>query len=57
MVSLKKLKMRKVTNLLSTKEEVRRVITDLENKTSKSFSEFAKSRRKSWELSHLIFID
>lgn len=57
MNSLKKLKMKKVHNLLSSKEEVSQVRTTLENKTARAFSDFAKSKQKVRELAHLKYLD
>ncbi len=57
MNSLKKLKMKKIKNLLSTKEEVVRVRSSLEKKTAHAFDEFAKSKQKTQELSHLKYLD
>lgn len=57
MISLKKLKMKKVKNLLSTKEDVVKVYNSLEQKTAKAFAEFSKAKRKSWEISNMIFLD
>lgn len=57
MNSLKRLKMKKVKNLLSTKEEVRKVFSSLEDKTARAFNEFAKARQKTQELSHLKYLD
>jgi hypothetical protein len=57
MNSLKKLKMKKVHNLLSSKEEVRQVRTALEKKTERAFNEIAKSKQKVRELAHLKYLD
>ncbi len=57
MNSLKKLKMRKVKNLLSTKEEINKVFSSLEKKTAQAFDEFAKSKQKVQEMAHQIFLD
>ena len=57
MNSLKKLKMKKVHNLLSTKEEVRQVRSALEKKTAPAFTEIAKSKQKVRELAHLKYLD
>lgn len=47
MNSLKKIKMRKVKNLLSSKEEVGKVRASLEQRTEQAFRDFAKS--KQWD--------
>jgi hypothetical protein len=57
MNSLKKLKMKKVTGLLSSKEDVRKVRSSLEQKTAQAFAEFAKSKQKVQELAHLKYLD
>lgn len=57
MNSLKKLKMKKVHNLLSSKEEVRQVRTALEEKTALAFNEIAQSKQKVRELAHLKYLD
>ena len=57
MNSLKKLKMKKVHNLLSSKEEVRQVRTALEKKTALAFNEIAQSKQKVRELAHLKYLD
>ena len=57
MNSLKKLKMKKVTHVLSTKEEVSSVRTSLEQKTAESFDNFAKSKQKVREMAHLKYLD
>ena len=57
MKSLKKLKMKKVHNLLSSKEEVCQVRTSLEKKTGPAFNEIAKSKQKVRELAHLKYLD
>ena len=57
MNSLKKLKMKKIKSLLSTKEEVVKVRSSLEQKTAKAFDEYAKSKQKTRELSHLKYLD
>jgi hypothetical protein len=49
--------MKKVKNLLSSKEEVGRVRSSLEKKTSEAFSGFAKSRQKAQEMAHLKYLD
>ena len=57
MRSLKKVKMKKKTNLLATKEKVRKARLSLEVKTDKAFSEFAKSKQKVREMAHLKYLD
>lgn len=56
MDSLKKVKMRKVENLLSSKEEVGKARAALEQRTEKAFKEFAVSKRKAQEMAHQISI-
>lgn len=57
MNSLKKLKMKKVKNLFSVKEDVKKVRSSLEEKTDKAFVEFARSKQKVQELAHLKYLD
>jgi hypothetical protein len=57
MNSLKKLKMKKVKNVLSSKEDVNKVRTSLEQKTSQAFDAFAKSKQKDQEMAHLKYLD
>jgi hypothetical protein len=57
MNSLRKLKMKKVTTLLSSKEDVNKVRSSLEKKTAQAFDDFAKSRQKMQELAHLKYLD
>ena len=57
MNSLKNLKMKKVRTILCSKDEVNKVQSSLERKTAGAFSEFAKSKQKVQELSHLKFLD
>jgi hypothetical protein len=57
MNSLRKLKMKKVRNILSSKEEVRLVHTALEKKTAATFRDIAKSKQKVRELAHLKYLD
>ena len=49
--------MKKVRNLLSSKEEVSKVQSSLEQKTSKAFSDFARYRQKAQEMAHLKYLD
>ena len=57
MNSLKKLKMEKVKNLLSSKEDINKVRSSLEQKTTRAFIDFAKSRQKVQEMAHLKYLD
>jgi hypothetical protein len=57
MKSLKKVKMIKVDNILSSKEEVGKVRQSLEKKTVKAFDSFTKSKQKVQEMSHLKYLD
>jgi hypothetical protein len=57
MRSLKKVKMKKTTSLLATKDKVRKARSSLEVKTEKAFSEFAKSKQKVRETAHLRYLD
>jgi len=57
MHSLKKLKMKKVKDLLATKEEVRQVRASLEKKTASAYEEFARAKKETQELSHQKYLD
>lgn len=57
MNSLKKLKMKKISNLLSSKEEVRKVRSSLEMKTEQAFADFARAKRKVHAMAHLKYLD
>jgi hypothetical protein len=57
MNSLRKLKMKKVTTLLSSKEDVNKVRSSLEEKTAQAFDDLAKSRQKVQEMAHLKYLD
>lgn len=57
MNSLKKLKMKKVTNLLASKEDIDNVRSSLEQKTAQAFIDFAKSKQKVQEMAHLKYLD
>lgn len=57
MRSLKKVKLKKTNNLLSSKEEVRVARTSLEIKTEQAFTCFAKSKQKVQEMAHLKYLD
>ena len=49
--------MKKVKNLLSSKEDVNKVRSSLEQKTAQAFVDFAKSRQKVQEMAHLKYLD
>jgi hypothetical protein len=49
--------MKKVTNVLSSKEDVQQFRSSLEQKTAKAYEDFAKSKQKVQELAHLKFLD
>lgn len=57
MRSLKKIKIKKITRRLSTKDEVRKARHSLEKETEKAFAEFAKSKQKDREMAHLKYLD
>lgn len=57
MNSLKKLKMKKVKDFFSEKEDVKKVRSSLEKKTDQAFVEFARSKQKVQELAHLKYLD
>jgi hypothetical protein len=57
MNSLRKLKIKKVTTLLSSKEDVNKVRSSLEEKAAQAFDDFAKSRQKVQEMAHLKYLD
>ena len=57
MKSLKKVKMTKVNNILSSKEDVGKVRVSLEKKTNKAFTSFSKSKQKVQEMSHLKYLN
>ena len=57
MNTLKKLKMKKVKNVLSSKEDVQQVRFSLEQKTAKAYETFAKSKQKVQELANLKSLD
>jgi hypothetical protein len=56
MNSLKKLKMKKVKNLFSSKEDVSKVFASLDQKTDKVFDDFAKSKQKILEIARLKYL-
>ena len=57
MNSLRKIKMKKEPNLLSSTKEVGKVRASLEKATSKAFGDFAKSKQKAREMAHLKYLD
>jgi hypothetical protein len=57
MNSLKKLKMKKVKDLFSSKEDVSKVFASLEQKTAQAFDKFAKSKQKVLEMARLKYLD
>lgn len=57
MRSLKKVKLKKTANVLTTKEEVRIARMSLEMKTEQAFADFAKSKQKVQEQAHLKYLD
>lgn len=57
MRSLKKVKMKKATTQLSTKDEVRQARSSLEARTEQAFADFAKSKQKVQEMAHLRYLD
>ncbi len=57
MHSLKKLKMNKVKDEFSSKEDVRKVRASLERKTADAFVVFAMSRQKVHERAQLQYLD
>lgn len=57
MNSLKKVKMKKVKDLLSSKEAVSKVRASLEQRTEKAFCDIAKSKQKVQEMAHLKYLD
>jgi hypothetical protein len=57
MNSLKKIKMKKVKNLLSSTKEVNKVRSSLEDRTSSAFRDFAKSKQKAQEMAYLKYLD
>ena len=54
--SLKKLKMKKVI-LFSSKEDLRKAFSSLEEKTASSFKDFAQSKQETQEMAHRIYLD
>jgi len=57
MRSFKKVKMKKTTNILSSKEQVRSARSSLATKTEQAFADFAKSKQKVQEMAHLKYLD
>lgn len=57
MRSLKKIKMKKINNLLSSKEAVRKARSSLEQKTAQAFGDFAKSKQKVQEMAQMTYLD
>jgi hypothetical protein len=57
MRSLRNVKMKKVINIFATKDDVRKARASLEAKTEKAFADFAKSKQKVLEQSHLRYLD
>ncbi|MHB8203023.1 MAG: hypothetical protein ACYDHG_04870 [Desulfomonilaceae bacterium] len=56
MNSLKKLKMKKVI-LFSSKEDLKKAFSSLEQKTAQSFKAFAQSKQEVQEMARLIYLD
>lgn len=50
MQSLKNVKMKKVENLLTSKEDISKLRISLEEQTEKAFNDFTKSKRKVQEI-------
>jgi len=57
MLSLKKLKMKPIQGLLSTKKAVREVRHVLEQKTAVPFRAFDEKKRKCWAQAHAMRLD
>lgn len=57
MLSLKKVKLKAITGLLASKEDVRKARASLEMKTEQAFADFAKAKQKVQEMAHLKFLD
>lgn len=57
MISLKKLKMKQNTTLLSTKKEISEVFDGMRQKTYERLKELDNLKRKCLELSHSIYLD
>lgn len=57
MRSLKKIKMKETTQVLATREDVRKARTSLESKTAQAYAEFARAKQKVQEQAHLKYLD
>lgn len=57
MNSLRKLRMKKVKDVVTTKEDVKKVQSSLEKKTTTAFEKFEMSRKKVHELAHQKYLD
>ena len=57
MHSLKKLKMNKVKDVFSSKEDIKKVRASLERKTADAFAIFARSKQKVHEIAQLKYLD
>ena len=57
MNSLRSLKMKKVKDLLATKEDVKSARVALEKKTEKALRESIRSKQKARELAHVTYLD
>jgi len=49
--------MKKVTDILCTKEDIQKLRSSLEEKTADALAEVIKSRRKVQEMAHLKYLD
>ncbi len=56
MNSLKNLKMKKIT-LFSSKEDLKKAFSSMEEKTASSFKDFAQSKQETQEMAHRIYLD
>ena len=57
MNSLKSLRMKKVKDVLASKEAVKKTRKTLEQKTEKAFRDFARSMQNVRELAHVKYLD
>ncbi len=57
MNSLKSLRMKKVKDILASKEDVKKTRISLEEKTEEIFRDFARSRQNVQELAHQKYLD
>lgn len=57
MIALKRLKMKKMKNFMSSKEEVRNARIELEEKTEDAFREFDRSRQAVREMARTKLLD